>query len=58
MNEYYSQKANPDPAITKYKNQGISSNNALTIDAKNNVLKSNSLEINDRLPFVSLSGAI
>lgn len=59
MSEYYSQKANPDPAITKYKNQGAKGiNKALTIDTQNNVLRSSTADMNDKLPFVSLSGAI
>lgn len=57
MSEYYAQKANPDPAITKYSKTGNNrtANNALVIDKEANVLKNNSL---DNLPFVSLYGAI
>lgn len=60
MSEYNSQKVNPDPAIIKYKNQGASAgiNKALSIDSDNNVLKSAGVDANDKLPFVSLSGAI
>lgn len=57
MSEYYAQKANPDPAITKYRKTGNNrtANKALVIDKEANVLKNNSL---DNLPFVSLYGAI
>lgn len=57
MSEYYAQKANPDPAITKYSKAGNngSANKTLVIDKEANVLKSNSI---DNLPFVSLYGAI
>lgn len=57
MSEYYAQKANPDPAITKYSKTGNNRtvNKALVIDKEANVLKNNSL---DNLPFVSLYGAI
>ena len=60
MSEYYSQKANPDPAIQKYKaisgDSGI--NKALLVDKENNVLIRTGVSTNDKLPFVSLSGAI
>lgn len=57
MSEYYAQKANPDPAITKYSktSNNATTNKALVIDKEANVLKNNSL---DNLPFVSLYGAI
>ena len=59
MNEYYAQKANPDPAITKYKTQ----NTANSIDkalssSDDSVLKRTGAQPNETLPFVSLSGAI
>ena len=58
MNEYYAQKANPDPAITKYqggKGTVAAVNKAMAIDKENNVLKNVSLE---NLPIVTLSGAL
>ena len=60
--EYYSQKANPDPAIMKYKNGGASVsanslNKVLQADRENNVIKRVGYDPSD-LPFVSLSGAI
>ena len=60
MNEYYSQKANPDPAIQKYKSQGSSTgiNKALSVDKENNVLVKTGPDTDTALPFVSLSGAI
>ena len=60
MNEYYSQKANPDPAIQKYKSQGASTgiNKALSVDKENNVLVKTGPDSDTTLPFVSLSGAI
>ena len=60
MNEYYSQKANPAPAITKYKQGNVSSsslNKVLQADKENNVIKRVGFDPSD-LPFVSLSGAI
>ena len=62
MSEYYSQKANPDPAIMKYKNGGASVsanslNKVLQADRENNVIKRVGYDPSD-LPFVSLSGAI
>lgn len=59
MNEYYAQKVNPDPAITKYKTQ----NTANSIDkalssSDDSVLKRTGAQPNETLPFVSLSGAI
>lgn len=57
MSEYRSQKVNPDPAITKYRSQGATGvNKALIIDAQHNVLRT--ADTSDKLPFVSLSGAI
>lgn len=53
MSEYNAQKANPDPAILKYRQ--VSAKGSLSIDKDNNTLKSNSLE---NLPIVTLSGAI
>lgn len=60
MSEYNSQKINPDPAIIKYRNQSAAAglNKALSIDSDNNVLKRAGFDGNDKLPFVSLSGAI
>ena len=60
MNEYNLQKANPDPAIQKYKLQGTTSavNKALAVDKENNVLIRTGAETDNSLPFVSLSGAI
>ena len=59
MSEYYAQKANPDPAITKYQGKGTidAVNKALTIDNDNNVLKTNANSL-ENLPIVTLSGAI
>ena len=59
MSEYYAQKANPDPAITKYQGKGTvdAVNKALTIDKDNNVLKTNANSL-ENLPIVTLSGAI
>ncbi len=59
MTEYYAQKANPDPAITKYQGKGTTSQaeKSLTIDKDNNVLKSNANAL-ENLPIVTLSGAI
>lgn len=59
MSEYYAQKANPDPAITKYHGKGTidAVNKALTIDKDNNVLKTNANSL-ENLPIVTLSGAI
>ena len=59
MTEYYAQKANPDPAITKYQGKGTTSQaeKSLTIDKDNNVLKSNTNAL-ENLPIVTLSGAI
>ena len=54
MNEYNSQKINPDPAILKYRKHGVGKG-PLSIDKEANVLRSNSL---DNLPIVTLSGAI
>ncbi len=59
MSEYYSQKANPDPAIVKYKKDGVSSsslNKVLQTDKENNIIKKTD-SVTD-LPFVTLSGAI
>lgn len=53
MSEYNAQKANPDPAILKYRQ--VSAKGSLSLDKDNNTLKSNSLE---NLPIVTLSGAI
>lgn len=53
MSEYNAQKANPDPAILKYRQ--ISAKGSLSLDKDTNTLKSNSLE---NLPIVTLSGAI
>ncbi len=60
MNEYNLQKANPDPAIQKYKLQRTTSavNKALAVDKENNVLVRTGAETDNSLPFVSLSGAI
>ena len=60
MNEYNLQKANPDPAIQKYKLQRTTSavNKALAVDKENNVLVRTRAETDNSLPFVSLSGAI
>lgn len=57
MTEYNAQKANPDPAITKYSgsNNSSASTKPVVIDKEANVLKSNSL---DNLPFVSLYGSM
>ncbi len=59
MTEYYAQKSNPDPAITKYQGKGTTSQaeKSLTIDKDNNVLKSNANAL-ENLPIVTLSGAI
>lgn len=54
MNEYNSQKINPDPAILKYKQNGVYKG-PLTIDKEANVLRKTTL---DSLPIVTLSGAI
>ena len=48
MNEYNLQKANPDPAILKYKNGGSSSTGEI----------SNVDDLPDKLPFVSLLGTM
>ena len=49
MTEYNLQKANPDPAILKYKNQGVLNGNAESVSAA---------DIPDNLPFVSLLGTM
>lgn len=49
MTEYNLQKANPDPAILKYKNQGILNGSAESVSAA---------DIPDNLPFVSLLGTM
>ena len=54
MSEYNSQKINPDPAILKYKQNGVYKG-PLIIDREANVLRKNSL---DSLPIVTLTGAI
>ena len=58
MNEYYAQKANPDPAITKYQGKGTVAavNKSLVIDKENNVLKNTNYFEN--LPIVTLTGSI
>lgn len=48
MNEYNVQKANPDPAILKYRNQGNSVS----------AVESTSLDLPDKLPYVSLLGTM
>lgn len=60
MSEYNSQKVNPDPAIVKYRNKNTAAavNKALSIDSDNNILKRAGVDTNEKLPFVSLSGAI
>lgn len=54
MSEYNSQKINPDPAILKYKQNGVYKG-PLIIDREANVLRKNTL---DSLPIVTLTGAI